>query len=232
MMSFHLWVLPILIIGATFVLAIPLGLLHGLDLRRPRTAAPDWLRWIEAPPRHRAAELEAVRPRVHAVQPGRRSSWASRSWPCSPICRSTRTARECSRRPRSSTPPISFLTNTNQQHYSGEVHLSYFSQIVLHLLEADPVAGDRPGRPGGHHPRPARRPAHGQLLPRPVARRGLLLRAALPHRGRAAHGRRRADDPGRQRQGRDGRTGAMGTTTTGPPSRRRSPAARSPPSSP
>src|SRR5262249_6326030 len=26
---------------------------------------------------------------------------------------------------------ISFLTNTNQQHYSGEVHLSYFSQIFF-----------------------------------------------------------------------------------------------------
>ena len=26
---------------------------------------------------------------------------------------------------------ISFMTNTNQQHYSGEVHLSYFSQIFF-----------------------------------------------------------------------------------------------------
>src|SRR5205807_905521 len=26
---------------------------------------------------------------------------------------------------------ISFMTNTNQQHYSGEVHLSYFSQLFF-----------------------------------------------------------------------------------------------------
>ena len=29
----------------------------------------------------------------------------------------------------------SFLTNTNLQHYSGEQHLSYFSQIFFVLLE-------------------------------------------------------------------------------------------------
>ena len=32
---------------------------------------------------------------------------------------------------RSSTRSISFLTNTNLQHYSGEEHLSYFSQLFF-----------------------------------------------------------------------------------------------------
>ena len=46
-----------------------------------------------------------------AAQPGRQDRW----WP----------------RRRSSTRAISFLTNTNLQHYSGEQHLSYFSQIFF-----------------------------------------------------------------------------------------------------
>ncbi len=41
---------------------------------------------------------------------------------------------------------ISFLTNTNQQHYSGESSPVVFQPAVLHLLETDPVARPRPVR--------------------------------------------------------------------------------------
>ena len=65
---------------------------------------------------------------------------------------------------------ISFLTNTNLQHYSGEQHLSYFSQIFFVCWNMFLSASVGLLRPGGDHPRPARRRAHGQLLPRHVAR--------------------------------------------------------------
>ena len=67
------------------------------------TAPPRWLRWLEAAPRHRAAELEAVRRRAAAVQHGDVRRSASSSWRCSRVCRSTRTARRCWPRRRSST---------------------------------------------------------------------------------------------------------------------------------
>ena len=98
---------------------------------------------------------------------------------------------------------ISFLTNTNLQHYSGEQHLSYFSQIFFVLLEHVRLGQRRLLRPGGHHPRTARRRAHGQLLPRHVARLRLHVRARQPGHGRAAAGRRRADDAGRHAPGHD-----------------------------
>ena len=88
----------------------------------------------------------------------------------------------------------SFLTNTNLQHYSGEVHLSYFSQLFVICWKQFVTPGDRAGGAAGRHPRAARRHAHGQLLPRPVARRRLRRAAAEPDRRRAADRRRRADD--------------------------------------
>ena len=73
----------------------------------------------------------------------------------------------------------SFVTNTNLQHYSGEQHLSYFSQLGVHRLAAVRHAGRRPRRHAGGAPRPARRQAPGRLLPRPDAEPGLRLRAAV-----------------------------------------------------
>ena len=94
---------------------------------------------------------------------------------------------------------ISFMTNTNQQHYSGEVHLSYFSQIFFVCWKQilSPVIGLAAlvaiirGL--------ARRQAHGQFLFGSVAWRGLFLRSLESDRGRAADRRRFADDTGRRR---------------------------------
>ena len=63
----------------------------------------------------------------------------------------------------------SFLTNTNLQHYSGEQHLSYFSQIFFVIWNMFVSAAGRPLRAGGDHPRAARRRDRGQLLRRHVA---------------------------------------------------------------
>ena len=43
----------------------------------------------------------------------------------------------------------SFVTNTNLQHYSGEQHLSYFSQLGVHRLADVRHPGGRPGRDAG-----------------------------------------------------------------------------------
>ncbi len=45
------------------------------------------------------------------------------------------------------TTTISFLTNTNLQDYSGEVHLSYFSQlffVIWNMFLSASVGGQRP----------------------------------------------------------------------------------------
>ncbi len=74
----------------------------------------------------------------------------------------------------------SFVTNTNLQHYSGEQHLSYFSQLggIVWLQFVTP--GGRPVRDAGDAPRPAGRQAPGRLLCRPDAEPGLRLRARWP----------------------------------------------------
>ena len=71
----------------------------------------------------------------------------------------------------------SFVTNTNLQHYSGEQHLSYFSQLGRDRLADVRHPGGRPRRDAGGPPGPAGRQGPGQLLPRPDARPGLRPRA-------------------------------------------------------
>ncbi len=62
---------------------------------------------------------------------------------------------------------VSFTTNTNLQHYSGEQQLSYFSQlfVVMWLQFVSAATGHR--RPGRALPGPGRAGGAGQLLARP-----------------------------------------------------------------
>ena len=93
-----------------------------------------------------------------------------------------------------------------------------FQPDFLRLLEHVPLGKRGLLRPGGDHPRPAQRPAHGQLLPRHVAGLRLYVRARQPGHGRAAVGRRRAHDARRQRAGRPPSSPApWGPTTSGKP---------------
>ena len=231
-MSFHLWVLPILIIGATFVLAIPIGL-YMAWVFEGRFRVPTWLALDRGAPGHRAAELEAVCPRVHAA-----STWST--FVVGFAVLSLQPYLPLNPDDKGMLAPttifhttVSFMTNTNQQHYSGEVHLSYFSQLFFICWKQilSPVIGLAAllaiirGLRGDQH--------MGNFyldLWRGVV---YCLRAPLPHRGCAPDRRRRADDSGGQCQGRDGRAWGDGERTTPAPSnRRRSPAVRWPPSSP
>ena len=217
--SFQVWFMPLSLLAVTTLLAIPLSrYLAWIMDGRYRAAA--WLRWIErrvdtGPQdwKHYAIAMMlsntvmfifgflvlAIQPMVVRLNPDGKGMLAPTT-----IFNSV----------------TSFLTNTNLQHYCGEQHLSYFSQIFFVMLEHVPFGERRAMRADGDYSRAARRRAHGQLLPRHVARRGLPVRAAEPGDGRFAAGRRRPHDDGRLRQGRHGRSGRHGTAE-----RRQGPAA-------
>ncbi|HTU89143.1 MAG TPA: potassium-transporting ATPase subunit KdpA [Gemmataceae bacterium] len=121
------WFLPLLILGTTFVLAVPFGL-YLAWIMDGRYRAPGWLRWVEeradtGPQNWKQYMLSllffnvaifAFAFAVLALQP---------FLPLNPddkkmLSPTTIFNTVCS-----------FLSNTNLQHYSGEVHLSYFSQL-------------------------------------------------------------------------------------------------------
>jgi K+-transporting ATPase ATPase A chain len=124
-----MWTLPILVFAVTFVLAVPIGL-YMAWIFDGRARVPGWLRWVEA-----------------------RLNTGSQNWkqyclafllfnlgtfvvgfliltlqPWLPLNPDNKGMLEPSTILHTT---ISFLTNTNQQHYSGEVHLSYFSQLFF-----------------------------------------------------------------------------------------------------
>lgn len=124
-----MWTLPILIMGAAVALGIPIGL-YMAWVFDGRYQAPAWLRWIER--RADTGEQDwkrytyslllfnvaifVIGYAVLALQP---------YLPLNPdgkqmLAPTTIFNTVCS-----------FLSNTNLQHYSGEVHLSYFSQIFF-----------------------------------------------------------------------------------------------------
>jgi K+-transporting ATPase ATPase A chain len=124
-----MWILPILVFAVTFVLAVPIGL-YMAWVFDGRCRLPGWLRWIES-----------------------RLDTGAQSWkqyclafllfnlgtfvvgflvltlqPYLPLNPDNKGMLEPSTILHTT---ISFLTNTNQQHYAGEVHLSYFSQLFF-----------------------------------------------------------------------------------------------------
>src|SRR3954447_6550932 len=123
------WVIPLLIPLSAVLLSWPLGLYLAWVLDG-RYRAPRWLAWVEraidsGPMGWKGYALALLAFNalmllfdvvVLAIQP---------SLPLNPDGRG---ALEASTVFHSA---CSFLTNTNQQHYAGEVHLSYFSQLVF-----------------------------------------------------------------------------------------------------
>jgi K+-transporting ATPase ATPase A chain len=124
-----MWTLPILIFAATFLLAIPLGLyMAWIFDGRYRVPAP--LRWIEE--------------RVNTGNQNWKQYCVAFLWfnlatfvvgyvilalqPYLPLNPDKKGMLAPSTIFHTVT---SFLANTNQQHYSGEVHLSYFSQLFF-----------------------------------------------------------------------------------------------------
>jgi K+-transporting ATPase ATPase A chain len=125
------WILPVLIVTTSIVLSIPVGL-YLAWINDGRYRAPGWLRWLESrvdigPQSWKQYTLAlllfntmmfvfgftvlAAQPLVgDGLNPEGKGMLAPTT-----IFNST----------------ASFLTNTNLQHYAGEVHLSYFSQVVF-----------------------------------------------------------------------------------------------------
>jgi K+-transporting ATPase ATPase A chain len=126
-----MWTLPILIFAITFILAIPLGL-YMARVFEGECRLPGFLRWIEnrvdTGPQNWKQYCVAfmlfnvvtfiVGFTVLATQPYHPSFLNPDGKGMLSPSMVFHTA-------------ISFMTNTNQQHYSGEVHLSYFSQIFF-----------------------------------------------------------------------------------------------------
>src|SRR6516162_6097508 len=125
------WILPFLIVATTVVLSIPVG--HYLAwINDGRYRAPGWLRWFEnrvntGPQSWKQYTLALLLFNsmmfvfgfaVLALQPyvgdGLNPEGKGVLAPTTMFNTVT-----------------SFLTNTNLQDYSGEVHLSYFSQLVF-----------------------------------------------------------------------------------------------------
>ena len=128
-MSFHLWVLPILIIGATFVLAIPIGL-YMAWVFEGRYRVPNWLRWMErrldtGPQNWKQYALAFMLFNLVTFVVGFAVLSLQPYLPLNPDGKGMLSPTTIFH------TTVSFMTNTNQQHYSGEVHLSYFSQIFF-----------------------------------------------------------------------------------------------------
>src|SRR5436309_860178 len=124
-----MWMLPILIVGTSVVLSIPVGL-YLARIMDGRYRAPRWLHWLEGRlntgnqnwKQYALALLLfntvmfVVTFVLLALQPYLPLNPDNKKMLAPTTIFNT---------------AVSFLTNTNLQHYSGEVHLSYFSQLFF-----------------------------------------------------------------------------------------------------
>jgi K+-transporting ATPase ATPase A chain len=134
-----MWLLPLLIVGTSVLLSIPVGL-YLAWINDGRYHAPRWLRWFEGrlntgPQSWKQYALSLLLFNtvmfvfgflVLAMQP---------DLPLNPDGKKMLGPTTIFH------SAISFLTNTNLQHYAGEQHFSYFSQIVFVLWNMFVSAG-------------------------------------------------------------------------------------------
>jgi K+-transporting ATPase ATPase A chain len=126
-----MWTLPLLILGVTFVLAVPLGL-YMARVFDGRFNLPPWLKRIESlvdtgPQNWKQYALAFMLFNLVTFLVG----FAVLSLqPYHPKFLNPDGKGMLSPTMIFHTV-VSFMTNTNQQHYSGEVHLSYFSQLFF-----------------------------------------------------------------------------------------------------
>jgi potassium-transporting ATPase potassium-binding subunit len=126
----QVWILPVLVIVATVALSIPTGyyLAFVLDGRYPR---PSWLRWFEdristGPQKWSQYAVSLLLfNTVMFVVGFALLAWQSPASPLNPDGQKTLAPTTIFN------TVTSFITNTNLQHYSGEQHLSYFSQLTF-----------------------------------------------------------------------------------------------------
>ena len=124
-----MWTLPVIVLGITFLLAIPVGK-YMAWVFEGKYRLPGWLKWLENRVDTGAQSWKQycvafmlfnvvtfiVGFAVLALQP---------ILPLNPDGKGMLSPSTIFH------TVVSFMTNTNQQHYSGEVHLSYFSQIFF-----------------------------------------------------------------------------------------------------
>src|SRR5664280_1024886 len=125
----HIWVLPLLVYGVAFALAVPIGLFMA-RVFDGRLHMPRWLRWIESrldtgPQNWKQYALAFMAFNIVTFVVGFAVLALQPYLPLNPDGKKMLGATTIFN------TVCSFLTNTNLQHYSGEVHLSYFSQLFF-----------------------------------------------------------------------------------------------------
>src|SRR5262245_58614910 len=124
-----MWTLPLLILATTFALAIPLGL-YMARVFDGGLHVPAWLRWIEekldtGPQNWKQYCVAFMLFNIVTFLFGFAVLSLQPFLPLNPDNKGMLAPSMIFH------TAISFMTNTNQQHYSGEVHLSYFSQLFF-----------------------------------------------------------------------------------------------------
>src|SRR5262245_7903879 len=124
-----MWLLPLLILGVTFVLAVPLGLYMAWTFDA-RFQPPAWLRRVESlvdtgPQSWKQYALAFMLFNLVTFVVGFAILSLQPFLPLNPDGKGMLSPSTIFH------TTISFMTNTNQQHYAGEVHLSYFSQLFF-----------------------------------------------------------------------------------------------------
>lgn len=124
-----IWFLPLLIVGSTIALSIPVGL-YLAWIMDGRYRTPDWLRWLE-----QRLNTGAQNWKQYALS---LLLFNTLMFVFGFVVLSLQPAAPLNPDDKGMLAPTtifntvsSFLTNTNLQHYSGEVHLSYWSQIAF-----------------------------------------------------------------------------------------------------
>src|SRR5260370_23552428 len=125
------WYLPVIIVGTTVVFSIPVGLYLAWVVDG-RYRAPRWLRWLE-----RSVDTGAQSWKQYAVAI---LLFSIVMFLFSFVVLALQPQHPAALNPEGHgrlapgtifNTAVSFVTNTNLQHYAGEVHLSYFSQIAF-----------------------------------------------------------------------------------------------------
>jgi K+-transporting ATPase ATPase A chain len=140
-----MWILPLLVVGTTIVLAIPLGSFMAAVFDG-RLRAPRWLNWLESrfdtgPQTWKQYAVAMMFFNVAIFIVGFTILSLQDHLPLNqlkvnpdgtPKLNAEGTPVDTTLSPGTIFNTLcSFLSNTNLQHYSGEVHLSYFSQIFF-----------------------------------------------------------------------------------------------------
>jgi potassium-transporting ATPase potassium-binding subunit len=125
----QVWLLPILVFAVVFALAVPIGL-YMARVFEGRLRLPSWLSWLESqfdtgPQSWKQYAFAFMAFNIVAFIVGFAVLALQPYLPLNPDGKKMLSATTIFH------TAISFLTNTNQQHYSGEVHFSYFTQIFF-----------------------------------------------------------------------------------------------------